>query len=632
MAIFIIKGKKSLGTLTRETDRITIGSRSSCTLPLEDPLCAEEHFAISASDGGFALEDLGSSSGTFINGLEAKTKQLLAQGDEIVAGVSKFKVEIDAEKKQLTLNVKEKEFFYDKKADPLNWVRKEVAFGKFPLLRYANWVAILLLLISLPFFFIPVTGEILLEPGKLCPAHQLATMGDHPNAQGCESCHDPRNGTPVEKCEVCHKDLMVNQHPFGQWEKTGCSRCHSEHLGGEAGLITLKKSQQVCKDCHDEKTPQRPVAAIQFQNHGIAYNTFSHEDHISKQNIACNQCHTLNATPQRMKDGVEADFSDVSFSACMKCHATDSKPEIRSKKTFSVTWHGTDQGNDNCLQCHQQIFEKTLKSHSVEPVQLQFAVAHRTHQEEFANHPKGSSDACIDCHRKGTPAMLVKSSTKPFFHETHTRTLQPNANFSASALSQDCAACHSEQKDAKSLAQPSYQGAKGECATCHKGTEASVRVMPEKNATAQPRVRNDFPHQAHLGKNHPDLKDGCFSCHNFGKQPNNHAKPATLEKAANCLSCHASHRDISGGSCYECHKEGDPSYSNKPLERKWPANSGFRHQSPGHAPLTNQGDCLSCHDSSLKTAKTIAEIKIPDESQQSCRDCHIQQKSRFHWR
>jgi len=74
---------------------MTIGRSEACNLVTEDSAVSKQHVRLSRADDQLALEDLGSSNGTFVNGKRTATT-LLSHGDELSLGGSlRFRVEIE---------------------------------------------------------------------------------------------------------------------------------------------------------------------------------------------------------------------------------------------------------------------------------------------------------------------------------------------------------------------------------------------------------------------------------------------------------------------------------------------------------------------------------------------------------
>ncbi len=71
---------------------ITLGRQPDSTIILHDPAASRQHARIQRSAGGYAIQDLGSSSGTFVNGQRIMAPQQLSPGDIIRMGSSELVV------------------------------------------------------------------------------------------------------------------------------------------------------------------------------------------------------------------------------------------------------------------------------------------------------------------------------------------------------------------------------------------------------------------------------------------------------------------------------------------------------------------------------------------------------------
>ena len=133
MSRFVVKIKKST-RLDLQAVSLTIGTHSSCDLVLADPVAAQRHCRIAFRGDRYRIEDLGTSTGTFVNGLPAGESSL-SDGDEIVVGVSRLTTSIVEEGPTLTLQLQPNSFHFVKSrsgeyhSDPDRWVRTEVACG-----------------------------------------------------------------------------------------------------------------------------------------------------------------------------------------------------------------------------------------------------------------------------------------------------------------------------------------------------------------------------------------------------------------------------------------------------------------------------------------------------------------------
>lgn len=81
-------------------ERVTIGRDASSQLHLTHPTVSRHHAEIMRRDGGYAVRDLGSTNGTFVNGQRASGWVPLAMGDVIQVGP--YKLVYDGEMEKLT--------------------------------------------------------------------------------------------------------------------------------------------------------------------------------------------------------------------------------------------------------------------------------------------------------------------------------------------------------------------------------------------------------------------------------------------------------------------------------------------------------------------------------------------------
>lgn len=88
MSLYKLKGTS--GSVINQSfplgESFVLGSSADCQVRIEDPGVAPHHAEITMADGNaLLLKDLGSQSGTFVNG-EAVTEAMLSSGDEIHIG------------------------------------------------------------------------------------------------------------------------------------------------------------------------------------------------------------------------------------------------------------------------------------------------------------------------------------------------------------------------------------------------------------------------------------------------------------------------------------------------------------------------------------------------------------------
>ncbi len=674
MAKFVVKGKDKIGSgkiaFDADVQAIDFGTHSNSAILIEDPVVADHHCEIQFVDGAFRVRDMGSALGTFLNGASVDEPTALASGDEIVIGLTRLVATVDGEK--LTLDVTVGGFAYEK-GDLDRFVEQEVAFGRYAPVRIGNWLAVFAIILLVPAMFFDAVEEPLLDPGPLNQHHAMLFTTDPATleeplagyarlaqANGCTTCHDTMNRTPMDRCAQCHADLMGGQHPFrveasddpgrstrGYFEHD-CLLCHVDHRGpvsvDGSFIPTGDQTRETCDTCHESlpSTTREPAAVALNRAFPVAYNTFPHDKHLAAGvEMACTECHALPENPVAAQPVAghdfreDEDFEPVPYETCMRCHETGTT-ESEDAPKYKPEWHGTDDPA-NCLQCHQKLNDEELKQVQTSPVaMLGFQVKRRDHHPEFQLDVKLDGRDCVDCHRDGAPTTAGADVVAPFWHGVHMASLTPGDDGA-------CIDCHVEVSDggalAAGLAEGHYAGAQGNCAECH-DTGAPVA---DAGSLPAPVSRNDFPHGLHLDRNADEtLKDGCFACHDFSEPSDQFfaAVPTTKPGAKDCTMCHVvneppapavAHARVQEGSCLFCHRAGDPVYRNEPRTRQWPELNLFDHYSRGHLKATVEGDCGACH-TGTETATDVMTVPIPDESQQNCRDCHVDEKARFHWR
>lgn len=69
---------------------VIVGRSAQCDISIEDAKLSRQHFAIEVVNGKFAVSDLNTTNGTYVNGIKISSKQLVMPGDKIAAGTSLF--------------------------------------------------------------------------------------------------------------------------------------------------------------------------------------------------------------------------------------------------------------------------------------------------------------------------------------------------------------------------------------------------------------------------------------------------------------------------------------------------------------------------------------------------------------
>ncbi|MGN1442916.1 MAG: FHA domain-containing protein, partial [Acutalibacteraceae bacterium] len=73
---------------------VSIGRGNTCDLKLADPSVSRKHASLVLYEDGWAIEDSGSTSGTYLNGQKVLSPQLLFDGDTITLGTTNLKFQV----------------------------------------------------------------------------------------------------------------------------------------------------------------------------------------------------------------------------------------------------------------------------------------------------------------------------------------------------------------------------------------------------------------------------------------------------------------------------------------------------------------------------------------------------------
>lgn len=91
-AALLVVGGDLNGTLFDLTaEEVTVGRSAKCDIPLEFNGISREHFKLVVHGDGYALVDLGSRNGTFLNNSKVEGQQVLEKGDIIKMGAMALK-------------------------------------------------------------------------------------------------------------------------------------------------------------------------------------------------------------------------------------------------------------------------------------------------------------------------------------------------------------------------------------------------------------------------------------------------------------------------------------------------------------------------------------------------------------
>lgn len=72
--------------------RVTLGRAVGATVVVDDVYVSDEHAEVVPEDGGWAVRDLGSTNGTFLNGAKVTQPTFLSSGDQLRLGKTRVEV------------------------------------------------------------------------------------------------------------------------------------------------------------------------------------------------------------------------------------------------------------------------------------------------------------------------------------------------------------------------------------------------------------------------------------------------------------------------------------------------------------------------------------------------------------
>lgn len=620
----------STGTLLDTSGEVTFGTRTGCSVVLDDAIAAERHCRF-AHDGTYVVRDLGSVSGTWLDGSRVDGARELRDGNQVVFGASRVLVKVETRDGTPTLVLQlQRNGFWWRKAgkkvfdnDPDALVRAEVDFGRFPALRVGNRLAMVAgAALLLAGTFVAAVMEPLADPGPLLATHALVTSdtivpGAHQDflrcraladAQGCNVCHTTGAGTPHGKCVQCHADFVAEgtrRHPYvgdGQLgaltgmvvDDAFCVVCHTDHQGKDWLKPASDELVGKCEACHgadsrrddlEKRVPPKPPPTQQ-----LAYPTwtFPHAAHVEKQ-IDCVVCHRIDPDVQARKDAgfpddpARQEFATVPYETCASCHvpkapavgmtAVQQETWRAKDHQWTVAWHGTDDGGKHCAACH--------------------ASGERSGRTVFGPELK-------------TVARPVASAA---VHAAE------RARYTTTSRS------HAEQFEQHAMGR--------QCTTCH----LAGNVAPGPNGA--PRI---FWHALHVddgalrpaagqaGAVSSDDKSGCVSCHQDMR------RASTLTDARQA-AYHWPTTEAAQAACKDCHRQGDRALPLQATATTVPASrtqsvADFPHdvhvgsQAFGRSGTLAEG-CFACHEFETPAGGTpFQAVPRTKAAAADCTQCH----------
>ena len=348
---------------------LSIGRGTRAVLRSENPAVSLDHATITHDEGGYTITDLGSITGTYVNGRPVESMRL-AKADVIEIGDLRLEVQSADANKPLFLRIArstvQSSDFEDDAAPAA--VKAGVASLKAPKVDFAKeyrlqrpWLTKAAVSAALVIFCIIVIGEItkpqkqaVFAPGGVSSAHsRFRDAKGAPLANDCQTCHEPFLGATSSRCEGCHGPMV---HASNQETPPPCTECHAEHRGmGRLAAI----SDTLCVDCHGNisahmrQAKNVPNVVAFGANHpeftyAVDGDTLrmNHKLHLQpgglfnamgmREELTCTFCHGMFNTRGKV-DPVPVKFVED----CKHCHKLTFDPRFPDAEVP----HGGDPGN-----------------------------------------------------------------------------------------------------------------------------------------------------------------------------------------------------------------------------------------------------------------------------------------------
>jgi len=88
--LLAVAGDRNLGAKYYLVDEVSIGRAGNCQIVIDDTYASQQHARVFESNGGFMVEDIGSTNGTYVNGRKISYPLELRPGDRIKIGKTVF--------------------------------------------------------------------------------------------------------------------------------------------------------------------------------------------------------------------------------------------------------------------------------------------------------------------------------------------------------------------------------------------------------------------------------------------------------------------------------------------------------------------------------------------------------------
>lgn len=346
-------------------DVLSIGRGTRAVLRSENPAVSLDHATITRDEGGYTITDLGSITGTYVNGRPVESMRL-GKADVIEIGDLRLEVQSADPRQPLFLRVAKSAVLssdVEDDAAPAAAVKAGVASLKAPKIDYASayrlkraWLTKAAVTSALVIFCIIVIGEItkpkkqaVFAPGGLSVRHeQFRDPKGERLLNNCHACHDPFLGVTDSACEACHKGMV---HAKNQESPPPCTDCHAEHRGQGRLAPSFDTSDAVCVNCHANIAAhmKRVKNAPNVVTFGTNHPEFTYPP--DNDTLLFNHRKHLDSRGVRNAQGMRE------FITCTYCHAMFDKNGTIDPAPVSFA--------NDCHHCHRLTFDERLPNAEV---------------------------------------------------------------------------------------------------------------------------------------------------------------------------------------------------------------------------------------------------------------------------
>jgi pSer/pThr/pTyr-binding forkhead associated (FHA) protein len=88
--LLVVAADRNIGARYYLVEDVRIGRADDCQIVIDDTYASQQHARVREDDGGFVVEDLGSTNGTYVNGRKISYPLELRHGDRIKIGKTVF--------------------------------------------------------------------------------------------------------------------------------------------------------------------------------------------------------------------------------------------------------------------------------------------------------------------------------------------------------------------------------------------------------------------------------------------------------------------------------------------------------------------------------------------------------------